>query len=142
MERTSLCLVDTSGDLIWRGDSATDPRSLVAVIRRAGAGHRTCIGLETGAQSPWLVHELRAQGLDVVCLDARHVRAALSSRPNKSDDADAEGIAQILRSGWYREVHVRSLATHHLRALLAARRLMVNQRTMLNNQMRGLLREP
>ena len=95
MDRTSLCLVDASGDLIWRGDSATDPRSLVAVIRRAGAGRRTCIGLETGAQSPWLVHELRAQGLDVVCLDARHVRAALSSRPNKSDDADAEGIAQI-----------------------------------------------
>nr|AFD03242.1 transposase [uncultured bacterium W4-39b] len=76
----------------------------------------------------------------MICLDARHVRAALSSRPNKSDDAGAEGIAQILRSGWYREVHVKSLATHHLRALLAARRLMVNQRTMLSNQLRGLLK--
>ena len=140
MELTSLCLVDASGDLIWRGVCATDPRSLVAEIRRAGAGRRTRIGLETGALSPWLVQGLRAQGFDVICLDARHVRAALSSRPNKSDDADAEGIAQILRSGWYREVHVKSLATHHLRALLAARGLMINQRTMLSNQMRGLLK--
>ena len=87
-----------------------------------------------------MVHGLREQGLEVICLDARHLRAALSSRPNKSDDADAAGIAQILRSGWYREVHVKSLATHHLRALLAARRLLVNQRTMLNNQRRGLLK--
>ena len=140
MELTSLCLVDAGGDLIWRGVCATDPRSLVAEIRRAGAGRRTRIGLETGALSPWLVQGLRAQGFDVICLDARHVRAALSSRPNKSDDADAEGIAQILRSGWYREVHVKSLATHHLRALLAARGLMINQRTMLSNQMRGLLK--
>ena len=140
MDRTSVCLVDADGALIWRGACATDPRSLVAEIGRASAGRKTRIGLETGALSPWLVQELRGQGIDVICLDARHVRAALSSRPNKSDDADAEGIAQILRSGWYREVHVKSLATHHLRALLAARRLMVDQRTMLNNQLRGLLK--
>ena len=108
--------------------------------RHTGAERSTRIGLETGSLSPWLVQGLRAQGIETICLDARHVRASLSSRPNKCDDADAEGIAQILRSGWYRKVHVKSLATHHLRALLAARRLMANQRTMLNNQLRGLLR--
>ncbi|MCG8512062.1 MAG: IS110 family transposase [Rhodospirillales bacterium] len=140
MDRTSLCLVAMRGDIIWRGACATDPGSLAATIRRAGGGRRTRIGLETGALSPWLVHGLRAQGLEVICLDARHVRAALSSRPHKSDDADAAGIAQVLRSGWYREVHMKSLATHHLRALLAARRLLVSQRTMLNDQLRGLLK--
>lgn len=140
MDRTSLCVVDAGGALIWRGACATDPQALASVIRRAGAGRRTHVGLETGSQSPWLAHGLRGLGFEVTCLDARHVRAALSSRPNKSDEADVEGIAQILRSGWYREVHVKSLATHHLRALLAARRLLVDQRTMLNNQMRGLLK--
>lgn len=130
----------TGDELMWRGTCATDPESLAAMIRSAGGGRSTRVGLETGALSPWLVQGLRERGLEVICLDARHVRAALSSRPNKSDDADAEGIAQILRSGWYREVHVKSLATHHLRALLGARRLMVNQRTMLSNQMRGLLK--
>lgn len=140
MNRTSVCVVDRSGNVIWRGSCATDPESLAATIRRAGVERSTRVGLETGSLSPWLVQGLREQGLETICLDARHVRAALSSRPNKSDDSDAEGIAQILRSGWYREVHVKSLATHHLRALLAARRLMVNQRTMLNNQMRGLLK--
>ena len=140
MNGTSVCVVDRSGDVIWRGACATDPEALAATIRRVGVERSTRIGLETGSLSPWLVQGLREQGLETICLDARHVRAALSSRPNKSDDADAEGIAQILRSGWYREVHVKSLATHHLRALLAARRLMVNQRTMLSNQMRGLLK--
>jgi transposase len=140
MDRTSLCVVDADGALVRRGICATDPQALVAAIRRAGGDHGTRIGLETGSQSPWLVHALRAQGFEVSCLDARHVRATLSSRPNKSDEADAEGIAQILRSGWYRKVHVKSIETHRLRALLAARRLLVDQRTMLNNQLRGLLK--
>jgi transposase len=140
MKQTSVCLVDGSGDVIWRGSCSTESDTLAATIRRAGDGRLTRVGLETGSLSPWLVQGLREQGLETICLDARHVRAALSSRPNKSDDTDAEGIAQILRSGWYREVHVKSLATHHLRALLAARRLLVNQRTMLNNQIRGLLK--
>ena len=99
MDRTSLCLVDASGELISRSACATDPESLAATISRAGGGRNVLIGLETGSLSPWLVQGLRKLGLEVVCLDARHVRAALSSRPNKSDDADAEGIAQILRSG-------------------------------------------
>ena len=75
MELTSLCLVDARGDLIWRGVCATDPRSLVAEIRRAGNGRKIRIGLETGALSPWLEQELRAQGFVVICLDARYVRA-------------------------------------------------------------------
>ena len=140
MNQTSVCLVDAVGAVVWRERCTTDPETLSATIRRAGAGLKIRIGLETGSLSPWLVQELREQAFEVICLDARHVHAALSSRPNKTDAADAEGIAQLLRSGWYREVHVKSLATHHLRALLTARRLLVNQRTMLGNQLRGLLK--
>jgi hypothetical protein len=66
------------------------------------------IGIEIGAMTPWLVHELRNLGLEVVCLDARHARAALKMQINKTDQNDAEGLAQIVRTGWYRSVHVKS----------------------------------
>jgi transposase len=68
--------------------------------------------------TPWLVHELRNLGLEVVCLDARHARAALKMQINKTDQNDAEGLAQIVRTGWYRSVHVKSFESHRLRALL------------------------
>ena len=54
--------------------------------------------------TPWLVHELRSRDLDVTCLDARHARAALKMQINKTDQNDAEGLAQIMRPGWYRQV--------------------------------------
>jgi hypothetical protein len=79
------------------------------------------IGIETGAMTPWLVHELRNLGLEVVCLDARHARAALKMQINKTDQNDAEGLAQIVRTGWYRSVHVKSFESHRARALLGAR---------------------
>ena len=71
--------------------------------------------------TPWLVHELRDLGLEVVCLDARHARAALEMQINKTDQNDAEGLAQIVRTGWYRSVHVKSFESHRARALLGAR---------------------
>ena len=43
-----------------------------------------------------------ARGLDVTCLDARHASAVLKMQMNKTDQNDAEGLAQIMRTGWYR----------------------------------------
>ena len=91
------------------------------------------IGVETGPMTPWLVHELRGRGLDVVCLDARHASAALKMQLNKTDQNDAEGLAQIMRTGWYRPVHVKSLDAHRARALLGARAQFVGITTRLSN---------
>ncbi|HKJ39284.1 MAG TPA: IS110 family transposase, partial [Anaerolineales bacterium] len=90
--------------------------------------------------TPWLVHELRGYGLDVVCLDARHARAALKMQLNKTDQNDAEGLAQIMRTGWYRSVYVKSFAAHRARALLGARAQLVGMRTRLSNHIRGVLK--
>jgi transposase len=98
------------------------------------------LGLETGPLSPWLVHSLRQAGLSVVCLDARAVHAALSTRVNKNDRNDAEGLAQILRLGWYRPVHVKSYEAHRIRAMLGARAQLVGMVVRLSNQVRGLLK--
>jgi transposase len=90
--------------------------------------------------TPWLVHGLRSVGLNVECLDATRVKAALKMRLNKTDENDAEGLAQIMRTGWYRAVHVKSLDAHRARALLGARAQLVGMTTRLSNMIRGVLK--
>ena len=113
-------MVDQTGTTLWQGKCASTPESIAAVLARRAPG-ATRIGLESGLLSTWHWHALKALGLPVVCLDARHVKAALSLRLNKTDANDAEGLAQIVRTGWYRQVQVKSLDSHLIRTLLAAR---------------------
>ena len=98
---TAICVVDNASRRLWRGQCPTVPEQITVLVRRR-AGDDARIGIETGAMTPWLVHELRNLGLEVVCLDARHARAALKMQINKTDQNDAEGLAQIVRTGWYR----------------------------------------
>ena len=58
---------------------------------------------------------LQALGYDVVCMEARQVSAALSAIRNKTDKNDARGIAQVVRSGWYQPVHMKSRESHYNR---------------------------
>jgi transposase len=136
---TAICVVDDTGRRLWRGQCLTDPEQISRVVTRHG-GKDARLGLETGPMSPWLVHELRGRGLNVTCLDARHAKAALSMRINKTDQNDAEGLAQIIRTGWYRSVHVKSLDAHKARALLGARAQLVGMTTRLSNHIRGVLK--
>jgi transposase len=136
---TAVCIVDSSGRRVWRGQCNTDPDHIRRTVVRHG-GEDVRIGLETGPMTPWLVHELRGLGLDITCLDARHARAALRMQLNKTDQNDAEGLAQIMRTGWYRSVHVKSLDAHRARALLGARAQLVGMTTRLSNHIRGVLK--
>lgn len=136
---TAICIVDEAGRRIWRGECRTVPEEIECVVRRY-ADEDSRIGIETGAMTPWLVHELRDRKLDVVCLDARHARAVLKMQINKTDQNDAEGLAQIMRTGWYRPVHVKSFEAHRARALLGARSQLVGMTTRLSNTIRGTLK--
>src|ERR1700736_5726720 len=136
---TVICVVDDAGRRLWRGQCPTVPEQISVLARRHG-GDDARIGIETGAMTPWLVHELRNLGLEVVCLDARHARAALEMQINKTDQNDAEGLAQIMRTGWYRSVHVKSFDAHRARALLGARAQLVGMTTRLSNHIRGVLK--
>jgi transposase len=108
METTAICIIDDKGTPVWRGACATDPAAIAAMIAsRAPQARR--IGLETGQLSNWLTLSLRRRGLPVVCLDARHAKAALKLQLNKTDANDALGLAQVVRTGWYREVAVKSM---------------------------------
>ena len=136
---TAICIVDETGRRLWRGQCATSPGQIERMVR-GHAGEDAMIGVETGPMTPWLVHELRARELNVTCLDARHASAALKMQMNKTDQNDAEGLAQIMRTGWYRSVHVKSLDAHRARALLGARAQLVGMTTRLSNHIRGVLK--
>ena len=98
---------------------------MIAATLRTRAPQAERIGLESGPLSIWLCHALSALGLPVVCLDARHAKASLSLQLNKSDANDARGLAQIVRTGWYRAVTARSLDGQRMRALITARAQLV-----------------
>jgi transposase len=139
LEQTSICVVDDAGAVVWRGKCSSTADSIAAVIGKHALGV-VRIGLETGLLSTWLFHELRKMKLPVICIDARHAKAALSLRVNKTDANDAHGIAQIVRVGWYREVAVKSMDNHALRAMLSARAQLVAQCVTVANTIRGLLK--
>lgn len=139
LETTSICVVDDAGTIVWRGKCASEPRAIADALRsRAPALIRA--GLETGQTSNWLTHGLRRLHVPVVCLDARHAKAALKLQLNKTDANDALGLAQIVRTGWYREVAVKSMDASTLRLLLVARAQLVSQRQATANTLRGLLK--
>ena len=139
LEQTSICVVDDAGATIWRGKCRSTPESIHTVIAKH-APEAVRIGLESGQLSTWLFHELKARRLPVICIDARHAKAALSLQINKTDANDAHGIAQIVRVGWYREVAVKSMDSHAIRAVLVARAQLVTQKVKLTNCIRGLLK--
>jgi transposase len=136
---TSICVVDDTGRRLWRGQCHSEPEPIERTVRGHAEGD-TSIGIETGPMTPWLVHQLRKRGLNVVCLDARRASAALKMQMNKTDQNDAEGLAQFMRTGWYRSVHVKSLDAHRTRALLGARAQLVGMTTRLSNHIRGVLK--
>lgn len=136
---THLCVVDSNGAIVWQGKCDSTPDAIAETIKvRAPLAVR--IGLESGTLSTWHWHAMNALGLPVICLDARHAHAALSIQLNKTDKNDAHGLAQIVRTGWYREVGVKSLGSHTVRSMLLARAKLVAMRTDVMNHLRGVLK--
>ena len=139
LKETSICVVDDDGEIQCEGTVISEPSAIAGFIK-AKAGSAKRIGLETGPTTTWLWHELRARGLPVICIDARHAKAALSMRINKSDRNDAVGLARIMQCGWYKEVQVKSISCHEIRAVLNSRAQLVKIKRDLENQIRGLLK--
>src|SRR3954463_9304863 len=139
LEVTTVHVLDEQGKRVWRGTCVSHPTAIEATIRKH-APDAVRIGLETGQLTTWLWQALTDAGLPMVCLDARQARAALNMKINKTDDNDAEGLAQLVRSGWYREVRVKSRDAMLERSLLGARTQLLGIVTDLSNQIRGLMK--
>jgi transposase len=139
LKQTSICVVDQAGSVVREGVVDSDPELIAAFVRSKAPGALR-IGLETGPTTTWLWTELKRLGLPVICIDARHAKAVLKMQINKSDRNDAAGIARIMQTGWFKEVRVKSIDSHLIKALLVSRALLVKIKRDLENQIRGLLK--
>ena len=139
VKETSVCIVDDTGKIVREVKVASEPVTLLAVLKNP-ACHFKRIGLEAGPLSQWLFSGLAEAGLPVICVETRHMRAVLKAQINKTDRNDARGIAQMMRVGLYRPVHVKTLRSQKLRMLLTHRKLLQSKAIAIDNDLRGTLR--
>jgi transposase len=139
LEASSVCVVDGEGRLVREVKVPSEPEALVALFGSLGLVFER-IGLEAGPLSQWLHAGLERAGLPGVLIETRHVKAALSAMTMKTDKHDARGIAQLMRLGWFKPVHVKTLLAQEVRALLTARKLLVEKLRDVDNSLRGILR--
>lgn len=139
LESTSICVVDQAGAKVLETSVASEPEALCLALREHVASIAR-IGIEASATGIWLARELQAEGLPVIVVEARHMRSALSAMRNKTDRNDAHGIAQMMRMGWFRAVHVKQVDTQRLKTFLTNRKLLKRKLIDLQNHIRGALR--
>jgi transposase len=139
LECSSVCVMDGSGKFVREAKVASEPEALIGWFGSLGLDLER-IGLEAGPLSQWLYAAMREAGLAVELLETRHVRDAFRAMPVKSDRNDARGIAQLMRLGWFRPVHCKSMDAQEVRAVLTARKLVQTKLLDVENSLRGILR--
>jgi len=139
VKETSICIVDDTGRIVREVKVASEPEALLQVLTNS-AYHFKRIGLEAGPLSQWLFSAVAEMGLPVICVETRHMRAVLKAQINKTDRNDARGIAQMMRAGLYRPVHVKTLRSQKLRMLLTHRKLLQSKAIAIENDLRATLR--
>ena len=140
LEETAICVVDEGGEIVKEMRSESEPEALVSVLSSLRLGFER-IGLEACSLTAWLHEGLKAAGFPAICIESRHAKAAMGAMPNKTDRNDARAIAQIMRTGWFREVHVKDPQCRAWRSLLVARRTVLNEMRTIENVVRAILRE-
>jgi transposase len=139
LEDSSVCVVNANGKIVREGKVPSEPDALINWFKSLGL-ELSRIGLEAGPMSQWLYAAMTQAGLVVELLETRHVRDAFKAMPVKSDRNDARGIAQLMRLGWFRPVHCKSIGAQETRAMLTSRKLVQSKLQDVENHLRGILR--
>jgi len=139
VKETSVCIVDDAGKIVREARVASEPEALLQVLTNTIYRFKR-VGLEAGPLSQWLYSALAEAGLPVICVETRHLRAVLKAQINKTDRNDARGMAQMMRAGLYRPVHVKTLRSQKLRVLLTHRKLLQSKAIAIENDLRASLR--
>src|SRR5882757_10051760 len=138
-KQTSICIVDDTGRIVREVKAPSEPEALLKVLGNPAYRFKR-IGLEAGPLSQWLFGALAEAELPVVCVETRHMQAVLKAQINKTDRNDARGIAQMMRVGLYRPVHVKTIRSQKLRMLLTHRQLLQSKAIAIENDLRATLR--
>lgn len=138
-EQTAICLMSQDGAILAEAKVPTCPDAIADWFKERSDDLER-VGMETGPLAVWLWNALTARQLPILCLDARHANGVLKMMPNKTDRHDARGLAQIVRTGWFKAVQIKSHDAYVNRALLTAREALVGMRVRLENEIRGLLK--
>jgi transposase len=139
LRSTHICVLDDSGKMLAEGKTDSEVADIIAFLDELDI-EITEVALEAGTLTQYLTYGLQFAGYEVVCMEARQVKAALSAMRNKTDKNDARGIAQLLRSGWYSRVHIKSIESHQIRALLSSRKAVLAKCIDLEQEIRGLFK--
>jgi transposase len=139
LEHSSICVVDLQGKIVKEAKVTSEPEAFVSFFKGLGLPVKR-IGLEAGPLSQWLHAGLTRAGFEAVLLETRHVKAALSAMTVKTDRKDARGLAQLIRMGWFRSVHAKSIGSQEMRALLVARKQLLGRLIDVELSIRGILR--
>ncbi len=139
LKEVSICVVDEDGKVVARGVAPADPDGISGWLTNRSLTPERIVH-ESGQQSIRLQRGLAELGFPAICIDARKAHKTLSARLNKSDSADAEGLAQLARTGWFTPVHIRSQEADRLRSLVGARERLIRLRKDLEGHIRGVLK--
>ena len=139
LKEISICVVDGDGAVLLRGTVATEPQAVASFLAKHQITPERTVH-ESGQLSIWLQRGLDNLGLSATCIDARKAHKALSAKLNKSDRPDAEGLANLARTGWFTAAHVRSETADRLRTLIGARERLIRLRKDLEGHIRGVLK--
>ncbi len=140
LEETTICVVDEKGGITKGARAASEPDTLAVTLRGMSLPLER-VGLEACSLTAWLSGGLTRAGLPAICIETRQANAAMKTMPNKTDRNDARALAQIMRPGWFRQVHVKSWQCRLWRSLLVARRTVLNGMRTIENVVRTILRE-
>lgn len=138
-EETAICVVDQDGAILAEAKVPSCPDAIAEWLAERTEGLER-VGMETGPLAVWLWNALTERQVPIVCMDARHASGVLKMMPNKTDRHDARGLAQIVRTGWFKTAQIKSHQAYVNRAMLTAREALVGMRVRLENEIRGLLK--
>ncbi len=139
LQKTAVCVLDRDGQLVWQGKIDSEPGPLIEKLK-LWQDEIDLVGLEACPLSEWLHSNLVEAGFKAVCVEVRHAQRFLSTRPVKTDRNDARGLAEMMRVGHYRAVHVKSPKAQMVRTVLQARRQVVATLLQIQGSIRGLLK--
>lgn len=139
LRTTSICIIAADGKVVWEGKALSEPTALTEALCKWRKKIKL-VGIEACPLSEWLYGALIENGLTTVCIETRHTQRFLSSRPNKTDRSDARGIAEMMRLGHFKPVHVKSRQSQLVRTTLIARKKFVDHMLSIELTIRGLLK--